>query len=107
MENVKTNNVTVLDLINARTSTAFKDISGVATPLKACAVATDPTDGNDYGYIWDEDGNCYAGNSASIMEQISQVVPLVNEGMKLDFTVISRKSKQGKDFLSLKIDERY
>lgn len=103
---IKSNNVTNFDIINARTSIAFKDVAGEAIQVKAAAVITDDETNKEYTYLWDDDGTCYAGNSASIRDVAEPIIELINEGEKLAATVITRTSKNGKDFLSLKVSSR-
>lgn len=107
MQDLATKNITKIDIINAKNSIAFKDIQpSEVIPVKGVAIATDPEDGKQYGYLWSETDDCYAGNSSSIMEAIAMMAELIDADMKLDASVVTRTSKQGKEFLSLKISER-
>lgn len=107
MIKAKTNNVSKLDIINARCSTAFKDVPGAEINIKGAAVITDDETGIDYSYVWSDEGVCYAGNSAAIGETVQAMIPLIDDDeMLLRGTVVSRTSKQGKDFLSLQISQR-
>lgn len=102
----KSNNVTTFDIINARCSVALKDAVGEVLDIKAAAVISDEDEGKEYTYLWSEDGTCYAGNSASVREVADSVIEIINEGMKINCEIIKRTSKNGKDFLSLKVSER-
>lgn len=107
MQDIASKNITKIDVINAKNSIAFKDVQpSEVIPVKGVAIVTDPEDGKQYGYLWSEMDDCYAGNSNSIMEAIAMMVELVDSGMQLDATIVKRKSKQDKEFLSLKISER-
>ena len=107
MQDITTKNISTIDLINAKNSQAFKDLTPEdVIPIHGAAISTDPEDGKQYGYIWSEYGECYAGNSATIMDQISLLVGLIDAGEKIDMSVIKRTSKGGKEFLSLKLTAR-
>lgn len=107
MTDVATKNISKIDLINAKNSMAFKDVqANEVIPIHGAAIATDPEDGKQYAYLWSKLGDCYAGNSQSIMEQIAMAIEVIDSGVELDFSVIKRTSKQGKEFLSLKLTER-
>lgn len=107
MQDISTKNISTLDLINAKNATSFKEVGAEdIVPIHGAAIATDPEDGKQYGYIWSEYGDCYAGNSSTIMDQIAMLISLLDSGSKLDMSVVKRMSKGGKEFLSLKLTER-
>ena len=92
-----------LAIINAESSIAFKDCVGMEINVTAAAVLEED-DGAVYSYLWSGE-DCYAGNSASIRKAIEPIIELLDEGVKLTATPISRQSKNGKEFLSLRVKE--
>lgn len=101
------NNVTKFDTINAQNSFAFRDLAaGEILNVRAAGVLEDAETKKEFSYIWTEQGECYAGNSKSVRDSIDDIIDLIDSGEKIDAEIVSRQSKQGQTFLSIRVFPR-
>lgn len=97
------------DFINSRNGIALQDVDeGTKIALQAAAILTDDTDGEEktVAVLIGADMT-YTSISQSVVDVISDVIEMAEEdkdGLLPTVTLHKRKSKQGRDFLTLMID---
>lgn len=109
MENTKaTNNFTKKDAINSRNSFALQDLDDttILTVIKAAIVQRpDLETGEDkeVSILVTNDGEVYSAISATVCETMCDIIDLLEEEGTLAIRLNKRKSKAGREFLSLTI----
>lgn len=104
----KTNNFTKKMAINIGTSIALQDMGGQKiTSIQAAAIVTDVDretgEEREVAIIVDESGMVYSAISATVLSQMEDVIDLLDDGESFDIIVVSRKSKGGRDFITLNV----
>lgn len=106
-------NVSKLDLINAKSSKAFKEVPPTEQiVVSGCAIVTEEDEdgkSREFAYIFDnENGATYGGNSAAAVELLQDLIPLMEEtaGETYLVSVSCAKSKGGKDYLTFHVSVR-
>ena len=104
----QTNNFTRKMGINIGTSIALQDMAGQKiTSIQAAAIVTDVDretgEEKEVAILVDESGVCYSAISATVLGQMEDVIALLDDGESFDVIVVSRKSKGGRDFITLNV----
>lgn len=106
---ISTKNIGKKELFNAKsTSVALQTVSDTLTVTGAAiADGTNAESGeiSEVGYIFDKDGNVYCAISATVIDMIPALIDLLDEVNELPMTVVHRKAKSGREFISLQIVE--
>lgn len=104
---VSTKNIGKMELFNAMSaSIALQTVSDTLTVTGAAiADETNAESGeiSEVGYIFDKDGNVYGTISATVIDMLPTLIDLLDEVNELPMTVVHRKAKSGREFISLQI----
>lgn len=113
MENMRTLNVTDIDILNfASASTPFGEILDQSIKVSKIAITADVEEPEIMitNFVTD-DGKCYGGNSAVIVNSAALAVGMLNQRLEknaqatLTATIRTAKSKGKKDFLYVEWSE--
>lgn len=100
-----TKNFTRKDKISIRNGMALKDIDGKEITVGKIAIGTDVDESTgeckNYGAFITESGECYTFISANAIECAKDLIEIVDDEGAATVKVEIRKSKQGRDFVSL------
>lgn len=104
----KTENFTRKMAINIGTSIALQDKAGQKiTDIAAAAVVTDidreTGEEKQVAILVDGGGMSYSAISATVLQQMDDIIELIDDGEDFDVIVVSRKSKGGRDFITLNV----
>lgn len=104
----KTENFTRKMAINIGTSIALQDKVGQKiNSIVAAAVVTgiDRETGEEkqVSVLVDAGGMFYSAISATVLEQMDDIIELIDDGEDFDVIVVSRTSKGGRDFITLNV----
>lgn len=104
----KTENFTRKMAVNIGTSIALQDMAGQKIEsIEAAAVVTDVDretgEEKEVAIIVDGAGMSYSAISATVLGQMDDVIALLDDGETFDIIVVSRKSKGGRDFITLNV----
>lgn len=104
---LSTKNIGKMELFNAKSaSIALQTVSETLT-VTGAAIAdetnTDSGEISEVGYIFDKDGNVYGTISATVIDMLPALIDLLDEISELPMTVVHRKAKSGREFISLQI----
>lgn len=104
----KTNNFTRKMAVNIGTSIALQDMAGQKIEsIEAAAIVTDVDretgEEKEVAIIVDGSGISYSAISATVLSQMDDVIALLDDGETFDIIVVSRKSKGGRDFITLNV----
>lgn len=104
----KTENFTRKMAINIGTSIALQDKAGQKiTGIVAGAVVTDidreTGEEKQVAVLVDASGMSYSAISATVLQQMDDIIELIDDGEDFDVIVVSRKSKGGRDFITLNV----
>ena len=104
-------NVTVKDVINARTASVKLQTAPETFSVRAIAIMNDKDkstgEERPVGYLFAEDGTVYGTVSATAIDTINAVAESVNAGdleLPLIFKVSLRTSAAGRQFIALSIE---
>lgn len=104
---VSTKNIGKMELFNAKSaSIALQTVSDTLT-VTGAAIAdetnTESGEISEVGYIFDKDGNVYGTISATVIDMLPALIGLLDEVDELPMSVVHRKAKSGREFISLQI----
>lgn len=109
MQVINQYNISKLDIINAKTSQSFQDMTDIVEIEKAAIVQSKDNDGNEceYAYVFGADGSVWGGTSATVRETIDELIDLMNDepDHRYAMRITTGKSKSGRDFLNARISE--
>lgn len=93
--------------VNISSATSMQDMAGETVHgLTACAILTDVDretgEEKQVGVVVTHDGT-YSTISASVIDQLYDVIDLLDEGEDMDMEIIRRTSKGGRDFLNIRV----
>lgn len=104
-----TSNFTKKDMINCRNGFSLQDLDAneVITVNKAAIVIGDDKDSQDgerqVAVLMDAEGTCYTSISENVLDSMSDIIEVMDEEKECRIKVFKRKSKQGRDFISLAV----
>jgi hypothetical protein len=104
---LSTKNIGKMELFNAKSgSIALQTVSETLTVIGAAI--TDETNAesgeiSEVGYIFDKDGSVYGSISPTVIDMLPALIDLLDEVGELPMTVVHRKSKSDREFISLQI----
>lgn len=100
-----TKNFTRKDRISIRNGVALKDVDGKEIAVSKIAIGTDVDESTgevkNYGAFITESGECYTFISSNAIECAKDLIEIVDDEGVITVKVEMRKSKQGRDFVSL------
>lgn len=104
----KTENFNRKMAINIGTSIALQDKAGQKiASIAAAAIVTDidreTGEEKQVAVIVDGGGMSYSSISATVLQQMDDIIELIDEGEDFDVVVVSRTSKGGRDFITLNV----
>lgn len=109
MLSLSTKNIGKTELFNAKSaSIALQTVSETLTVTGAAiADETNTKSGeiSEVGYVFVKDGSVYGTISATVIEMLPTLIDLLDEVGELPMTVVHRKAKSGREFISLQIVE--
>lgn len=94
--------------INIGTSKAMQDMKGQKiSNIQAAAIVEDVDketgELKEVAVIVDGDGISYTAISGTVMDVMEDVIELINDGEEFDVLITGRKSKAGREFISLTV----
>lgn len=105
----KTSNFTKRDEINARNSFALQDLeNGAVLTVPKAGLITRPDmetgEPKEVAVLVTDDGTVYSAISATVCDTMDDIVDLIeDEGNAIQVRLNKRKSKAGREFLSLTV----
>ena len=104
---ISTKNIGKMELFNAKSaSIALQTVSDTLT-VTGAAIAdetnTESGEISEVGYLFDQDGNVYGTISATVIDMLPALIDLLDEVIELPMSVVHRKAKSGREFISLQI----
>lgn len=104
----KTESFTRKMAINIGNSKALQDIKGQKiVDVKAAAIVEDidreTGELKEVAVLVDGDGISYTAISSIVMDVMDDIIELINDGEAFDVLVEGRKSKGGRDFISIMV----
>lgn len=103
-----TENFNKIDMLNSRNGDALKDYNGKRVSVSKLGILDVDEDGEDktVGVIIDDTGKAITCVSSMAIDVITDSISLIDEeGMKLDYLVNVKKSKNDREFISLTVIE--
>lgn len=109
MTDIKTSNFTKRDIINSRNSFALQDLdNGTEIVVAKAGIITRPDmetgEPKEVSVLIIEDGTVYSAISATVCDTMEDIVDLIeDEQAPVTIRLNKRKSKAGREFLSLTV----
>lgn len=105
---VSTANFTKKDNVNARNGFSLQDVAQdeiLKINKAAIVMGSDKDSGNNrqVAVLMSDDGVVYTSISENVLDAMDDICELIDETGSVDIRVFKRKSKQGRDFISLSI----
>lgn len=103
-----TANFTKKDNINARNGFSLQDVAQdeILKIDRAAIVMGNDKDGGEkrqVAVLMSDDGVAYTSISENVLDALEDICEIIDETGSVDIRVFKRKSKQGRDFISLSI----
>lgn len=102
-----TENFTKKDLLNSRNGFSLQDLENGATirAIRCAVVLGQDEDGSDkeVAVIISDDGVIYTSISSTIIDSIIDTIGIIDEEGTQELKLFKRKSKAGREFLTLSI----
>lgn len=104
---ISTKNIGKMELFNAKSaSIALQTVSDTLTVIGAAIADETNTESgeiSEVGYVFDKDGSVYGTISPTVMDMLPTLIELLDEFGELPLSVVHRKSKSDREFISLQI----